>query len=36
MGHAIVLLVWAIAARLCTSKEDMQRMMNEEASEWFE
>ena len=36
MGHAIVLLVWAIASRLCTSKKDMQRMMNEEASEWFE
>ena len=36
MGHAIILLVWAIASKLCTTKRDMQRMMNEEASEYVQ
>ena len=35
MGHAIVFLLWGIACLFCP-KETMQRMMNEEAQEWYE
>ena len=36
MGDFIILMLWGIIGRLLTSKEEMQRLMQEEAEAWWD
>ena len=35
MGHAIIIMLWAIVSRLATTEEDMHKMMCDEAEEMY-